>query len=215
MSVSFDLASSGITLALAAMSVCLSRAARRVGTLALAAILALSGVAWVLGAALSWRGYPLVSVLDIVFAAALGIVVGRIVPARFYPFLILLIVLSAFDILQVGLSTHFRQAAQNSSLAAGDYYSTVVVKLPLGNYQLGPFDLAVIASIGEHWLRRGTGLLVPLAGVTGAIVLAYAVILSGPVTLPLIPFLLIGWIGSEIWYRRTAAHGVVPVLPQP
>jgi hypothetical protein len=119
------------------------------------------------------------------------------------------------DVLQVGLSTHFHEAAQNPNLAAGEFYSTVVVKLPLGNFQLGPFDLALVAAIGEHWRRRGAGLRVPLAGVAGATALAYAVLLSGPVTLPLIPFLLIGWAGSEAWYRRGVARRVGQALAQP
>jgi hypothetical protein len=215
MSVAFNLASFGITLALATLCVCASRLVRRIGTRPLAALLVLSAAAWLLGAALSFRGYPLVSILDVVFAASLGLVVGRVVPARARPFLILLLILSVLDVLQVGLSTHFRETAQNPNLAAGQFYSTVIVKLPLGNYQVGPFDLALVAAIGEHWARRGAGLRVPLAGVAGGTALAYAVLLSGPVTLPLIPFFLIGWAGSEAWYRRGPARRMVQALPQP
>jgi hypothetical protein len=215
MSVAFNLASFGITLTLAVLSVCASRLVRRIGTRPLVVLLAVSAAAWLLGAALSFRGYPLISILDVVFAASLGLVVGRVVPARARPFLILLLMLSVLDILQVGLSTHFRAVAQNPNLAVGEFYSTVVVKLPLGNYQLGPFDLALVAAMGEHWLRRGAGLRVPLAGVAGAIAVAYAVLLSGPVTLPLIPFFLSGWVGSEAWYRRGGAHQVAQALPQP
>ena len=212
---SLTLSSLGITLVLAATCVCVSRPARNIGMFPLAVLLALSAAVWILGAALSLGWYPLVSVVDIVFATALGQFVGRAVPARFRPFLVLLVILSVLDTLQVGLSTHFYDGAQNSSLSAGQFYSTVVVKLPLGNYRLGPFDLAVAAAIGAHWLARGAGLRVPLVGVAAAVTGAYGVMLSGPLTLPLIPFFLAGWLGSEAWYRGQAARQALPVISGP
>jgi small basic protein len=211
--VALTLASFGITLALTLLCVCVSRPALSVGTWPLAVLLALSATAWILGAAMSLRWYPLVTVLDVVFAAALGQVTGRAIPARFRPFLVFLIILSVLDTLQVGLSTHFHDTSQGSSLSTDQFYSTVVVKLPMGNYRLGPFDLTVAAAIGAHWLRRGAELKVPLAGVAAAMTGAYAILLSGPLTLPLIPLFLAGWLGSEVWYRRQAAPRALPVLP--
>jgi small basic protein len=211
--VALTFASFGITLALTVACACVSRPARSAGTRPLAVLLALSAAAWLLGAALSLGWYPLNTVVDVVFAASLGLVVGRAVPARFRPMLVLLIILSVLDTLQVGLSTHFHDTSQASSLSAGQFYSTVVVKLPIGNYRLGPFDLTVAAAIGAHWLKRGAELRVPLAGVAAAMTGAYAVMLSGPLVLPLIPFFLAGWLGSEIWYRRQAARPVIAVRP--
>jgi uncharacterized protein (DUF58 family) len=198
----FNISSLAITLALAVLCVCLSVPAGRIGGRPLVALLVLSAAVWVLGAALSLPWYPLTSIVDVVFAVSLGLAAGRLVPARFRPFLILLIILSVLDVLQVGLSAGSHAAAQDSGLSAGQLYSTVVVKLPIGNYRLGPFDLAIAAAIGTHWLRRGAGLKVPLAGVATAVILAYAVILAKPVTLPLMPFFLVGWLGSGIWYRQ-------------
>lgn len=117
--------------------------------------------------------------------------------------MIFLGVLSVVDTAQIALTdASAGPVPPHLPLSAGQLYSTIVLKLPYGNYRLGVFDPTVMAAIGMHWFRRQAEVKVPFAGIAIGLFIAYLALLAGAATLPLVPFLLIGWLGCELWYRH-------------
>lgn len=142
------------------------------------------------------RLYPLTDLVPMVVAACGGVLVGRIVPARFRPMAILIAVLAAADSIQVF-------AASNDSHPVSYYYAMFIVTTPLGRAAIGFADLLVVTGIAEHYRRRGSNYWVAAApGIVGLVlpVLFLGVLRVG---LPLLPFVFVGLVLTEVvWARR-------------
>ncbi len=84
---------------------------------------------------------------------------GRGIPPRLRPFLIVLLVLSVLDVLQIVLTAGSTppgsaggQAPNGSDpLLLGNF----LLLLPWGRYNVGGGDLLLITALAEHWRRRG------------------------------------------------------------
>jgi len=137
-------------------------------------------------------------------AVSAGLLLGRALPTKLWPFFLLLLVLSIFDIVQVVLTSGSPSPGSQSagtSPPAAQLYGNFLLHLPWGRYNIGIFDLLLLVAMPEYWRRRGSTLLVALApGVIGFI-LAFGfgqLIYAG--ALPLIPFLTVGWLCSAGLY---------------
>jgi hypothetical protein len=173
-------------------------------------------------------GGILVSVLGVIFALPLypwsefvvlliaftgGLLLGRGMPPRFRPFLILLLLLSIEDAVQTALtggliplptSLPAHSATPPSGLLL---YLNVYLTLPVGHYQVGIFDLLVITAAAEHWRRRGQSYLVALLpGVVGFLLVDGAVWVIQRGGWPLIPFITAGWLCSGVAARLARWH---------
>lgn len=164
----------------------------------IATALGIGLVLTILGAALSVGPYPWTNLVVLLVALSAGVLLGRSMPTRTWPFLILLLVLSALDIIQIVLSGPGAGPAHPAAIPPpAQLYGNLFLLLPWGRFNLGIFDIFVIAAMAEQWRRRGRAL--PFALIPGSIgiVLAFAFlqfIYKG--VLPLIPFLTLGWLCS-------------------
>jgi len=80
-------------------------------------------------------------------------------------------VLSVVDTAQIALTdASAGPVPPHLPLSAGQLYSTIVLKLPYGNYRLGVFDPTVMAAIGMHRFRRHAEVKVLLSGIAIALV---------------------------------------------
>ncbi len=162
----------------------------------LGAALVFGLVVAILGIAFSFGPYPWTIPVVLLVGLSIGILIGRSIPARTWPFLIFLLACSALDILQIVLS-HPTQPSGTAIPPPAQRYNNLFLLLPWGSYNLGIFDLSVIATMAEHWRRRGSSLLFStLPGVIGTVlvVVFFQFIFNG--VLPFIPFLTAGWLCS-------------------
>ncbi len=169
----------------------------------IAIVLGVSIVLSILGTTFSAAWYPWTDIVVLLAAVTAGLLLGRAMSAKLWPFLLLLLVLSTLDIVQIVLTTHASApSSQSASVPAAQLYGNFLLNLPWGRYNIGIFDLWLITAMAEYWRKRGSEFLVALApGVIG-IVLAFAVIqfiYAG--ILPLIPFLTVGWLCSAGIYH--------------
>ena len=171
---------------------------RSVKTWLIAFVFAVCLILWGLGAAFSLGWYPWTSVIDVIVAMGAGALLGRVIPARFWPFFVFLITMSALDTAQVMLTIHTSTSSLHSARTpAGELYSNVILYLPWGKYGIGPFDLIMLVTIATNWRRRGGRYLVVFLGAALGIAIAYGVLIVKPgITLALIPFLMLGWLIS-------------------
>jgi hypothetical protein len=152
------------------------------------------------------RLYPLTDLVPVVVAACGGVLVGRIVPARFRPMAILVAVLAAADSIQVF-------AASNDSHPVSYYYAMLVVTTPLGRAAIGFADLLVVTAVAEHYRRRGSNYWVAAApGIAGLVVpvLFLGVLRIG---LPLLPFVFVGLVLTEVVWARWHLQKRTPTQP--
>jgi hypothetical protein len=140
----------------------------------------------------------------LLMALSAGLLLARIIPPRFRPFLILLLILSVADAVQTALTGGFTPLPStppaHPAAAAGGalLYLNFSLLLPVGYYLVGIFDLLVITAAAEHWRRRGQSYLIALLpGVLGVLLVYGAVWLSQLGGWPLIPFITAGWLCSE------------------
>lgn len=133
-----------------------------------------------------------------VLAAALfiGIGVGRAIPARPAPIAFLLGVLSLADIIWIvsggGSATGRTNEILNLSVRMGTTSSSI-----------GTVDLILAAAVAAHWLRRDARIwLAAVAAPIGMVISNVFVVASDVENLPLVPFITLGWLITEIWYRR-------------
>jgi hypothetical protein len=140
-------------------------------------------------------------------AVTAGLLLSRAMPTKLWPFLVLLLVLSILDVVQIVLTSGppspGSQSASTSTPAA-QLYGNFLLHLPWGRYNIGIFDLLLLTAMAEYWRKRDSAFLVALApGVIGFI-LAFGFgqfIYAG--ALPLIPFLTAGWLCSAgLYYYR-------------
>jgi hypothetical protein len=172
----------------------------------------------VLGAVLALPLYPWSNLVVLLVALAAGLLVGRGVPLRFGPLLVLLAVLSALDTLQIaltgGLSPLSPSAPPAHPAAAPSgplLYLNFFLQLPAGRYLLGIFDLLVLTAVAQYWRRRGGSYLVALLpGILGFLLADAAVWLTQLGDWPLIPFFTVGWLGSEGMHRSLSRRSPSP-----
>ncbi len=192
-----------LSLVLALLCMVIPWETRQVKTWQVMVVFGISIVLWVLGAAFSLGWYPWTNIVVFLVAVGAGMLLGRVIPAKFWPFLIFLIVMSLLDVAQIVLTTHTSApAAQHATVPAGELYANFFLQFPWGKYNIGIFDLLLMATIGVYWRRQNGEFLVAFAGVAIGLIVAYAVLYVHPgVILPLIPLLTLGWLCSAGMYR--------------
>ena len=179
------------------------RATRGVGSQWLAVALIASSAVLLTGAAMGLVLYPWTNLLVLGFGVAGGVLLGRKVPPQAMPMLGLLTVLATLDALQIVLPGPVPGAPTAADSPAPGYaYATVMFDTPWSGTRVGIFDVLLIAALVEHARRRGLPILVRAApGVVGLGAAEAAVFLFGPLGLPLVPFLLAGWLATDLALR--------------
>ena len=169
----------------------------------LAVVLAGSAVALAAGAALGLALYPWTDLPVLGFAVAGGVLVGRRLPPRPMPILVLLAVLAALDAIQIiALGSGAGPEATGGAAPAWYFYGMLVIDTPWTHSGVGIIDVLVIASIVEHARRRGLRFAVGAApGVLAFVAADVAVLVLGPLNLPLVPFLLACWLATGLAVR--------------
>ncbi|HKC19577.1 MAG TPA: hypothetical protein VKE27_08085 [Candidatus Dormibacteraeota bacterium] len=167
----------------------------------------------VAGSAFGIPIYPWSDVFVAAFGLLAGIALGRAIPPRFRPFLVLLVVLSALD---VGQNLAFAGPVTQST-ATGDNPHLIWLnfRFPLngGHFNIGFADLIVIAATAENLRRRAATLTLSLLpGVIG-ISLGEALVATLPPNPPqlalgieasLVLFLTAGYVLTELAVSQTA-----------
>ncbi len=205
-----------LSLALALACAAVPWLARRDRSWQLAVGLGIGLLLIIVGLVLSVALYPESNFAVLLTALAGGLLLGRGMPPRVRPFLLLLLVLSALDVINIALSggstpVPTTPPAHPAAAESGPLlYFNFFLLLPGGHYLLGIFDLLVITAAAEHWRRRGASYLIALLpGVLGFL-LAYGLVwLTQLGGWPLIPFIAAGWLASEGVHRslsRRAGH---------
>jgi hypothetical protein len=167
----------------------------RVRSWQLAVALVVPIVFGAVGLAAGLNLYPWTDLAVAAIAAGGGILVGRAVPPRFRSMMLLLLVLAILDTAQILAAAP--SSAGHDQRPAGQYYVMFVVATSLANNAIGIFDLLVITAMAEHWRRREAGPVIAVApGLVGLLITYPAVVLL-PRTLPLIPFLLLGFVLTQ------------------
>jgi len=168
----------------------------------------------VLGSVFALPLYPWSNLLVVLIAVTGGLLLGRSIPPRFRPMLILLVLLSVLDAAQIALTgglvplSSSSPASSSSAPSPGPLlYLNVLLLLPTGHYLLGIFDLLVLTTVAEHWRRRGGAyLLAALPGLVGFLLAYGALWLTNLGSWPLIPFFTAGWLCSETVARLSGAY---------
>jgi len=157
----------------------------------------------ILGAIFSAAWYPWTNIIVLLVAVTAGLLLGRAMPAKLWPFLLLLLILSILDVVQVVLTTHASAPSSRSiSAPAAQLYGNFLLRLPWGRYNIGIFDLLLMTAMAEYWRKRGSKFLVALApGLIGFILVFGVIQFIYAGVLPLIPFLTGGWLCSAGIYH--------------
>jgi hypothetical protein len=157
----------------------------------------------VVGIVFSLAVYPWTDLIVLLMALTGGLLLGRGIPPRFRPFLFVLLVLSVLDALQIALTTGSTPPGSlgGSAPSGSDplLLGNFLLLLPWGRYNIGLGDLVLITALAEHWRQRGAPyLLAVVPGILGLFLLpAVFILVTGVGNLPLIPFITLGWVGSE------------------
>ena len=185
---------------LAALAVALiAWSVRGVSQKLLAVVLTGSGAALAVGAILGLALYPWTDLPVLGFAIAGGVLVGRRLPPRPMPMLALLAVLAALDAIQIVALGSAGPEATGGAAPASYFYGMLVLDTPWTHSGVGMFDVLVIAAIVEHARRRGLPFAVGAApGVLAFVAADVAFAALAPRDLPLIPFLLAGWVAMDL-----------------
>jgi len=170
----------------------------------------------VAGVVLGLPFYPVSDLVVLAFGGLAGIVLGRAMPPRFRPLLVLLLILSVIDVAQNLVFAGPAPAPSTALLAAPDpHLIWLNLRIPLsnGHFNIGLADLILIAVVGEQLRRRDVRLqLAVLPGVIG-LGLGEAVAASLPESPPaavsaaaasVIPFLTAGYALTELALRQAA-----------
>jgi len=159
--------------------------------------------------------YPFSDLVVLGFSIPAGVVVGRAVPPRFRPFLVLLLILSALDLAQNIVFAGPTPTPSTASSSTDPHLIWLNLRIPLspGHVNLGFADLVLIAAVSEHLRRRDVRLqLGVLPGVIG-LGLGEAVAASVPSSPPalvsavaasVIPFLTAGYALTELALNQAA-----------
>jgi len=170
----------------------------------------------VAGTVLGLPFYPFSDVVVLGFGVLAGIVLGRAMPPRFRPFLVLLLILSALDVAQNIVFSGPSPAPSTASVTTLDpHLIWLNFRIPLapGHFNIGFADLLLIAAVSEQLRRRDVRLaLAVLPGVIG-LGLGEAVVASLPQSPPalvtalvqsVIPFLTAGYLLTELAINQTS-----------
>jgi len=155
------------------------------------------------GSILDWD--PSWWINGVTFAAIVtgGVFLGRILPPRWTPMVALLGVLTVIDIIWIA-----------SGGAAGDAtetFANFAVRIGNSTATIGTGDVLLAAAITSHWRSRGAHATLAIAAAPFGMILANLFFAVSRVrNLALVPFIAVGWIGTEMWWRRLA-ETVVPV----
>jgi hypothetical protein len=176
----------------------LARLLDRVGQWPLAVVLGASAVLLGAGAFLGLALYPWTDLPVVGFALAGGVLVGRRLPPRSMPMFALLAVLAVLDTIQI-VVLGSGSGDTGGATPAWYFYGMLVIDTPWFGTAVGIGDVLLIASIVEHSRRRGLSFAVGAApGVLAFIAADVLVQVIGPLNLPLVPFLLFGWLASTL-----------------
>lgn len=134
-------------------------------------------------------------------SVVLGAAIGRMIPPRPGPMLLVLGILSVADIIWItaggDASTEDLERVANLSVQIGGRSSSI-----------GTVDLVLAATITTHWARRGASFWLALAAAPiGMVVSNVYVAVTGVDNLPLVPFITMGWLLTEAWHRRSMRQG--------
>ena len=175
----------------------------------LAVVLAGSAAALAAGAVLGLALYPWTDLPVLGFAVAGGVLVGRRLSPRPMPMLVLLAVLAALDAIQIVASGPGPSpGATGDAAPAWYFYGMLVIDTAWSHTGVGIFDVLVIAAMVEHARRRGLPFAVGAApGVLAFVAADVAVLVLGPLNLPLVPFLLAGWLATGLAVRIAGVPG--------
>jgi hypothetical protein len=176
----------------------LARLLDRVGERPLAAILGAAAALLGAGAFLGFALYPWTDLPVLGFALAGGVLVGRRLPPRWMPMFVLLAALAALDTIQI-VVLGSGSGETSGATPAWHVYAMLVIDTPWFGTAIGILDVLLIASIAEHSRRRGLPYAVGAApGVLAFIAADVLVLVIGPLNLPLVPFLLLGWLATAL-----------------
>jgi hypothetical protein len=198
-----------LSIALALISVAIPWLARQLHGWLLVIGLVVGVMVGLLGAVLAVPLSPWTDLVVLVVAWSGGLLLGRGMPARFPPFLLLFLCLSVLDVLlAVGGYPQAPQMAGSSSPFANANFTLV---LPWGRFAINVADLLLLTAVAEHWRRRGGGYLIALLpGVLGFLLADAVILATGLVQLPGFPFFAAGYLGSEGVYRSVTRHRAAP-----
>jgi len=203
---------------LAALAVALmARSVHGVAQRPLAVVLAGSAAVLAAGAILGLALYPWTDLPVLGFAIAGGILVGRRLPPRPMPMLVLLAVLAALDAVQIVVSGPGPgPGATGGAAPAWYFYGMLVINTAWSHTGVGIFDVLVIAAIVEHARWRGLPFAVAAApGILAFVAADVVVLVLGPLNLPLVPFLLAGWLATGLAVRIAGVPGQSETKPTP
>ena len=165
-------------------------------------------IVMIIGAVAGLAIYPYSDVFVAGFALLAGVGLGRVIPPRFRPFLLLLSVLSVLDVAQNFVSGVATPTAPPSAAPDPHFvWFNVRFPLPSGHFNIGFADVILIAGMSENLRRRSASVaLMLLPGVIG-ISLGEALLATLPTSPPdlaraiaasLVVFLTAGYLLTEI-----------------
>ena len=195
-----------LSLALALLCTAIPWLARNLGSWPLALALVIGITVNLLGVALSLPLYPWINLVVLMVAWSGGLLLGRGVPPRFRPFLLLFLCLSGLDVLlTAGLSLSPPPTSGSATpLRFGDF----LLLLPWGRFDTNLVDVLLLTALAEHWRRRGASYLIAfLPGALGFLLAAGFLLVTRLGILPGIPFFTAGYVLTEGVYRSISRHG--------
>lgn len=199
----------GLSLALALVCTAIPWLARPLGGWPLAIGLGAGITLNLVGVALALPLYPWIDLVVLVAAWSGGLLLGRGMPPRFRPFLLLFLCLSVVDVLlTAGVSLSGPHTAVGSApLRFGDF----LLVLPWGRFETNLVDVLLLTALAEHWHRRASGYLIALLpGVLAFLLVGGFVLVTRLGIVPGIPFLTAGYVCTEGLYRYVSRHCAPP-----
>jgi hypothetical protein len=198
-----------LSIALALICSAIPWLARRLPGWALAIGLLVGVTAGLVGAVLALPLSPWIDLVILVVAWSGGLLLGRGMPARFSPFLLLFLCLSVVDVLLA--AGGYPQTPQMAGSSSPLIYANFILMLPWGRFEINLADLLLVTAVAEHWHRRGGGyLLALLPGVLGFLLADGVVLATGLGQLPGFPFFTVGYLASEGVYRSLSPRRTAP-----
>ena len=180
--------------------------------------IAIAGVPFLIvlvaGAVFGLPLYPFSDVFVAAFSLLAGVALGRVMPARFRPFVILLLILSVLD---VGQNVAFAGPSPAPGAVPNPHFIWFNVRFPLpdGHFNIGFADLVLIAAAAENLRRREATLALSVLPGVIAISLGEALLATLPANPPLLVdavaaslvlFLTAGYVLTELAVSQTASH---------
>jgi hypothetical protein len=177
----------------------------RVRGRALMVVLGAFAATALIGAIIGLPLYPYTNAVVLGVATSGGVLLGRALPTRFRPVLIVLLALSVLDLAQVVVFNGPPNTAPSTQSAVPDphlIWLNFRVSLPSGHFNIGFADLLLVTALAENFRRTRTSW--PVAALPGASALVMGTLVaSAPVTVhfaagafseALVPYLTAGWL---------------------